>query len=115
MRFYSETLGLPESSFPLLRDLILERTGMFYENGKRDILADKLSPLVIEKGFSSFLDYYYFLKYDDSAHEEWRIVFDALSVPETYFWREADQIRALVDIIAPQFFWYCQHNCVNFL
>ena len=26
---------------------------------------------------------------------------DALSVPETYFWREMDQIRALVDLLIP--------------
>ena len=27
---------------------------------------------------------------------------DALSVPETYFWREADQIRAVVDHVVPE-------------
>ena len=26
---------------------------------------------------------------------------DALAVPETYFWREADQLRAIVDIVVP--------------
>ena len=26
---------------------------------------------------------------------------DALSVPETYFWREIDQVRAIVDVIVP--------------
>jgi chemotaxis protein methyltransferase CheR len=26
---------------------------------------------------------------------------DALAVPETYFWREIDQIRALVDVVVP--------------
>jgi chemotaxis protein methyltransferase CheR len=29
---------------------------------------------------------------------------DALSVQETFFWREMDQIRALVDVIVPQYF-----------
>lgn len=102
MRFYSEALGLPDSAFSLLRDLIREKTGIFYENGKRDMLCDKLSPLVLEKGFSSFLDYYYYLKYDAESDREWENVFDALSVPETYFWREVDQIKALVDIICPE-------------
>ena len=29
---------------------------------------------------------------------------DALSVQETFFWREMDQVRALVDVIVPQYF-----------
>lgn len=103
MRFYSETLGLPETAFTLLRELIKEKTGIYFENGKRDMLGDKLSPRVLEMGFSSFLDYYYYLKYDTENTEEWDIVFDSLSVPETYFWRETDQIWALVDIIVPEY------------
>jgi chemotaxis protein methyltransferase CheR len=104
MRFYAETLGLSENAFVLLRDLVHERTGLFFENGKRDLLADKLSPCVVERGLQNFLDYYYLLKYDASADAEWRRVIDALSVQETYFWREIDQVRALVDVIVPQHF-----------
>lgn len=104
MRFYSETLGLPEGAFCLLRDLIHERLGLYYEDGKRDLLADKLSPLVVERGFSSFLDYYYRLKYDADAAEEWGHVMDALSVQETFFWREIDQVRAVVDVLVPEHF-----------
>jgi len=104
MPFYAETLGLNDSQFILLRDLIHERTGLSFENGKRDLLADKLSPCVVERGFGNFLDYYYLLKYDANAQAEWQRVMDALSVQETYFWREIDQVRALVDVIVPQHF-----------
>jgi chemotaxis protein methyltransferase CheR len=104
MAFYADTLGLSDSAFTLLRDLIHERIGLFYENGKSDLLKDKLSALVIERGFNSFLDYYYLLKYDAAGESEWRRVTDALSVPETYFWREMDQVHALVNVIVPQYF-----------
>jgi chemotaxis protein methyltransferase CheR len=104
MAYTTESLGLPDSAFALLRDLIHERTGLFYGNGKGDLLTDKLSPLVIERGFNSFLDYYYLLKFDPAAGEDWKRVVDALSVHETYFWREIDQVRALVDVLVPQHF-----------
>jgi chemotaxis protein methyltransferase CheR len=104
MTFYSESLGLSGNAFVLLRDLIHDRTGLFYENGKSDLLTDKLSPLVIERGFNSFLDYYYLLKYDAGADSEWKRVLDALSVQETFFWREVDQIRAVADVLVPQYF-----------
>jgi len=104
MPFNAETLGLSDSAFTLLRDLIRERTGLFYDNGKADLLTDKLSQLVIERGFTSFLDYYYLLKYDSQADSEWKRVMNALSVQETFFWREMDQVRAMVSVLVPQYF-----------
>ena len=102
MGFDAESLGLSGSAVGLLRDLVHERTGLFYDDGRRDVLADRLAGLVTEGGFQSFLDYYYFLKYDASAAAEWGRVMDALSVPETYFWREIDQLRAIATIIVPE-------------
>jgi len=104
MQSYSNVLRLSDSAFALLRDLIHKHTGLFYENGKGDVLADKLSPRATDRGFSSFMDYYYFLKYDEGADEEWERVMDALSVGETFFWREMDQVRALVNVLAPEYF-----------
>jgi chemotaxis protein methyltransferase CheR len=98
------SLGVTGGADRLLRDLIHERTGLFFDNGKGDILTDKLSPLVVERGFTSLLDYYYLLKYDEAAQDEWLSVMNALSVPETYFWREMDQVRALVEWVVPQWF-----------
>ena len=104
----SQNLVLPEGTSTLIRNLINERTGMFFDNGKSDLLIDKLSPLVIERGFSSYLDYYYLLKYDASALVEWQNVMNALSVQETYFWREMDQVRALVQTLVPQ--WHARNS-----
>lgn len=102
MAFAPENLGLSETGLPLLRDLIHERTGLHYDDGRREILADRLAPLVLARGFRSFLDFYYLLKYDArSASSEWLDVMNALSVQETYFWREMDQVRALVCSVMP--------------
>ncbi|EKD39556.1 MAG: MCP methyltransferase, CheR-type [uncultured bacterium] len=105
MNFYSETISLSNSEFTILRDLIHEHLGLFYDQGKREQLADKLCPLLIENNFSSFLDFYYLLRYDElSAEPLWARMADVLSVPETYFWREIDQIHALVRAIVPAYF-----------
>jgi chemotaxis protein methyltransferase CheR len=104
MRYYAEVLNLPDNIFLLLRDLIHEHTGMFFDNDKRDLMADKLSPLVLDRGFNSALDYYYLLKYDKNAEKEWERVINALAVQETFFWREMDQIHTLVNVLMPSFF-----------
>ena len=98
----SQNLVLPEGTTALIQNLVNERTGMFFDNGKSELLLDKLSPLVIDRGFGSYLDYYYLLKYDASATAEWQNVMNALSVQETYFWREMDPVRALVQTLLPQ-------------
>ena len=76
----SQHLVLPKGTTTLIRNLISDRTGMFFDNGKSDLLIDKLAPLVIDRGFSSYLDYYYLLKYDATALNEWQNVVNALSV-----------------------------------
>lgn len=101
MAYSPDNLGLSDAALPLLRDLVLERLGMHFPDPRTDVLRDRLAPLVVERGFQSFLDYYYLLKYDPSAEGEWRRVMDVLSVPETYFWREIDQVRAIVDRVIP--------------
>jgi chemotaxis protein methyltransferase CheR len=97
----SHSLGLSDTALPLLRGLVHERAGLYYDDSRQGMLADRLAPLVVERGFDSFLDYYYLLKYDEGAAAEWRKVMDALAVPETYFWREPDQMRAIVDLVVP--------------
>lgn len=108
MSLRSHDLALPEGTTTLIRNLINERIGMFFDNGKSDLLIDKLSPLVIERGFGSYLDYYYLLKYDPAARVEWQNVINALSVQETYLWREFDQVRALVQTLVPQ--WHARNT-----
>jgi chemotaxis protein methyltransferase CheR len=101
MYFRAESLGLAGQVTTILRELIHDRLGLFYEPGQFDLVADRLAPLVVARGLSSFMDYYYVLRYSDDA-EEWGKVMDVLSVQETYFWREIDQIRAVVDHVVPR-------------
>jgi chemotaxis protein methyltransferase CheR len=101
MPFDVESLGLRPAALPLLRDLIRDRLGIYYADDRLDTLADRVAPLVAGCGFVSFLDYFYLLKYDAGSTGEWDRLMDTLSVGETYFWREVDQIRAIVDHVVP--------------
>src|SRR4051812_44977544 len=91
--FGTALFPLPETSFVLLRDLIAERTGVFFDAPKRGLFADKLSELVAANGLTSFLDYYYLLRYD-AGQTHWDAVMNRLAVPETFFWRQSEQILA---------------------
>jgi chemotaxis protein methyltransferase CheR len=95
-------LRVPERTLFLLRDLVSASTGMHYDDDRLSYLRDRLAPLAIERGFDSLLDYYYLLKYDVDADAEWVRAIDALSVQETYFWREPDHLQALTRWIIPR-------------
>ncbi len=95
-------LPLPLGTFLLLRDLIRDRLGVSFDEDKRELLASKLSDRIGALELRSFLEYFYLLKYGPGAEEEWPSLTDALSVQETYFWREMDQVHAFVDVLLPQ-------------
>jgi chemotaxis protein methyltransferase CheR len=101
MGFNSDISSVRRGAETLLRDLIHERVGLIFDDSKINLLADKLEPLIVERGFDSFLDYYYLLKYDTDSADEWRSVVNALTVQETYFWREIDQVHGLAEGIIP--------------
>jgi chemotaxis protein methyltransferase CheR len=88
-------------SADLLLSLIQERTGYCYDNGNRERILNKIFPLVLERDLDSFLDYYYLLKYGDEAETEWQQLYKAISINETYFWREYNQIKTAVELLIP--------------
>lgn len=91
--------GSPQLSpqvFSILSGLIEEHLGLYFGPEYRDLLAEKLVPRALERGFESMLDYYYFLRYDAEAGAELATIADLLTVNETYFLREAQQLRVLV-------------------
>lgn len=104
----AEPLSVPEGLPPLLRDLIHEYTGIYFDAGRYDVMLEKLGDLARARGHRSFMEYYYLLKYEDKQRLEWQRVMEALSVQETYFWREMAQIRALVEVLVPR--WFAQNN-----
>lgn len=89
-------------TFLLLRDMINERLGIWFDESQRDLLGDKLADQIAEVGSRSFLDYYYRLKYGAHDDDCWQKLTNSLSVQETYFWREIEQINALVEVLIPR-------------
>jgi chemotaxis protein methyltransferase CheR len=100
---YSNAYSLSDTLFKLLRDLIREQTGLSFRDEDIEIFIAKLSSRLIELGLTSFLDYYYLLKYDTSLQTEWGALMDVLTTGESYFWREPAQITAFVNEIVPKY------------
>jgi chemotaxis protein methyltransferase CheR len=87
--------------FSILSQLIEERTGLHYDARDSDLFAERVWARAAELEVESLLEYYYFLRYDEGGPRELDALVDHLVVSETYFYREVDQLRALVNVLLP--------------
>lgn len=88
--------------FAILSGLIEEKLGLSYGLSDKPLLEGKVSTRAVELGFDSALDYYYYLRYDDPDGVELDLLTEALVVNETYFYREYDQLHAVLStFVAP--------------
>jgi len=94
-----EIIPLPEDVFRLIRDIIKEYCGLFFDDTSRYLLEKRLSRRVKNHHLNDFRDYYRFIRYDKRAEEELTAIMDVLTVNETYFFREQNQLRAFSDEI----------------
>lgn len=97
----STRLALSPQVFAILSGLVEERSGLHYAVEDRELLADRLTPRALERGFDSLLDYYYFLRYDPEGDAEFALLVESLVVHETYFFREAPALKVIVDLFVP--------------
>lgn len=97
-----EAIPLREVEFRLLRDLIKEYCGLFFDDGSKFLLERRLSRRLKLHQLDDFRDYYRFLLYDRKRDEELMCIIDLLTVNETFFFREQNQLKAFSDEILPE-------------
>jgi chemotaxis protein methyltransferase CheR len=88
---------LGDSSYLLLKQAILEHTGLAYYSGKDDDLASRLARRMIARGARTCGSY---LKMLDDPPEMDLLVAE-LTIGETYFFRHAEQFEALRQAVIP--------------
>ena len=97
-----ETLPLSDDVFRLLRDLIRDYCGIYFDDGSKYLLERRLSKRVKNLHLNDFRDYYRLLLYDKKRDEELLFIVDVLTVNETYFFREMSQLKTLSEEILPE-------------
>ena len=93
---------MSEEEFRLIRDLIYANCGMFFSGDSKYLLEKRLSRRLVSHNLASYKDYYHLLKYDIRKEQEMSDLMDILTTNETYFFREAFQLKAFTDEILPE-------------
>lgn len=100
--FEDHSVPLPDDVFRLLRDLIHNYFGIYFDDGSKFLLERRLSRRLEQRQLKSFEEYYHFLRYDRKQEEELSILIDNLTTNETYFFRESAQLNAFSQEILPE-------------
>jgi chemotaxis protein methyltransferase CheR len=101
MTFDEPVTPLPDDVFRLIRDLVRDYCGMYFDDSSKYMLEHRLARRVRLHQFKDFRDYYRFLIYDRGREAELVEVIDSLTTNETYFFREEAQLKAFTDEIMP--------------
>lgn len=94
-----EIIPLDEDVFRLIRDMIRDYCGLYFDDNSRYLLEKRLSRRVRNLHLDDFRDYYRLIRYDKSAEIELAAIIDVLTVNETYFFREQNQLLAFSEEI----------------
>ncbi len=97
-----EIFPLEEYVFRLIRDFVRDYCGIYFDDDSRYLLERRLSRRIRTHHFSSFREYYRYLLYDKNRDEELSAIIDIITVNETYFFREQNQLKAFSEEILPE-------------
>jgi len=90
---------LSEEEFRLLRELIHERFGLYFEDSQRPTLRSRLLGRLASLDLLSFEDYYHYLRFGPGRQDELQRMVCHLTNNETYFYREMPQLQVFGDPI----------------
>jgi chemotaxis protein methyltransferase CheR len=101
MSLPKQEIDLSDKTFRHLVDFIYQNSGLRFDDSAKFMLNRRLVPRVRELRLDTFEKYYYYLLYHPNRESELEIIFDLLTVNETYFFREDRQLKAFSEEIIP--------------
>jgi len=95
-------LALSPEDFETCRKLIRERSGIWLGDSKVSFLQIRIGERLKARNITTPRDYYRFIKYDPAGEEELQKLVDAVTINETWFFRELPPLQAWCQLVAPE-------------
>ncbi len=92
----NDDIKLTPDAFKQLRELIYEKSGMFFPDNKAYLLESRIGQRVREKGCRTFEEYVSVLRHE-SDEKEFVSLFNIITINETSFFRDPDQLNVVID------------------
>jgi chemotaxis protein methyltransferase CheR len=93
---------MPDDAFRQVRDFIYADTGIYFQDTKKYLLEGRLGKRLQVLGLNNYDKYLQLLKFGPSRSEEMRFFYDAITINETFFFRNESQFEALENTLIPE-------------
>jgi chemotaxis protein methyltransferase CheR len=94
-------LKMDDDAFHLIRDFIYQQCGIFFGDNKKYLLEGRLGKRVQVLNLPDFDAYLQLLKYGTRRQEELRFFYEAITINETFFFRNEPQFEAFEQTLVP--------------
>ncbi len=95
-------LELSQTSFEALRKYIYDNCGIYFQDNKKYLLESRLQKRITFLGLESFDKYLDYLRYNPKNFEEKKYLYEAITINETFFFRNQPQLDAMSQLILPE-------------
>jgi chemotaxis protein methyltransferase CheR len=92
---------MSDDSFRIIRDFIYADTGIYFQDTKKYLLEGRLGKRLQVLGIDSMEKYIQLLKYGNNKSDEMRMFYDAITINETFFFRNEAQFDAFENTLIP--------------
>ncbi len=91
-----------QENFDKLSEYIYRKSGIYLEHTKHyDKLRRHVDKRASDEGYENFRKYFYCLRFEDNEGGEFEELINAVTVNETYFYRENHQFEILINELLP--------------
>jgi chemotaxis protein methyltransferase CheR len=97
-----DILPLSPDDFGLFQKLLIEASGLRFDEGRYQVLQHALWQRLQHRGYDSYREYYNLLKFHPEGRLEIRELFDLVTIGETYFFRNKAQFDVLMRFVLPE-------------
>lgn len=93
---------MSDSTFEMWRKYIYDRTGIYFQDNKKYLLESRLLKRISYLGLNGYEAYLDYLRYNSNGTNEIKYLFEAITINETFFFRNQPQLDALVTTVLPE-------------
>ncbi len=93
---------MDDATFKKFRDLIYQQCGIAFTENKKYLLEGRIGKRLEAHGLATFDEYYKLISSSAQQRDELPSLFEAVTINETYFFRNPPQFEALEQVIIPE-------------
>ena len=96
------SVKMSDEMFRQTREFIYQQTGIYFQDNKKYLLEGRLAKRVQLLNLPDFEAYHQLLKFGTRRNDEMKYLYDAVTINETFFFRNEPQFEAFEKTLVPQ-------------